>query len=149
LCKLPPALFNPSDAMTEYRAAYRTYRMGAARGATGEVPKPSASDVGAVPQKPPSQDAGGSSSVGGGGEKGGHTKALGRLAEAVRLMPDFSTILPSDYRRRYGAWRSGSSAGASGETGAAAAAIEVPRTTWVEEVSSIADASTWAQQVLA
>ena len=149
LHKLPPALFNRSDAMTEYRAAYRTYRMGAARGAAGElpceVPKPSAIDPGSASETgAPSQGAARRSPV----EGGGRTRALHRLAEAVRLLPDFSQLLPADYRQRYGAWRSGSAVGAIGETGAAAATIEVPRHAWVDEVSSIADDS-WTKRVLA
>lgn len=38
-----------------------------------------------------------------------------QMAEAVRALPDFSASLPADYRKGYGAWRSGKSQGAKGE----------------------------------
>jgi len=37
------------------------------------------------------------------------------MAAAVRALPDFSDSLPDDYRKGYGAWRSGKSHGARGE----------------------------------
>merc|ERR1740138_735369 len=78
----------------------------------------------------------------------GRSAALARLAQAVRLLPDFAKLLPSDYRQHYGAWRAGSAVGAKGETGAAAAASteKLPRQAWVQEISSIANVS-WTQRV--
>merc|ERR1719271_1246635 len=39
----------------------------------------------------------------------------GKLARAVAAMPDFSHLLPADYRKDYAAWRSGKEKGARGE----------------------------------
>lgn len=41
------------------------------------------------------------------------------MAAAVRALPDFSDSLPADYRKGYGAWRSGKSHGAKGEPSSA------------------------------
>merc|ERR1719152_560622 len=37
------------------------------------------------------------------------------LQQAVAAMPDFSHLLPADYRKDYAAWRGGRAAGAKGE----------------------------------
>ena len=102
--KLPPALFNQSEAMTEFRAAYRAYRMGAARGVAGEQPEdeaPSAKGGGAgaiasSSGEPSSADAASGSRARGhapGGGSSSSSAALSRLAEAVRLLPDVSLLL--------------------------------------------------------
>ena len=157
---LPPALFSRSQALEEYRAAYRSYRMGAARGAAGEEPAhdaprgsgggPSGGPSGGptCEERPSTAAASTQPRASGDAQRAGRSAALARLAQAVRLLPDFSALLPSDYRQRYGAWRAGSAVGAKGETGAAAAAAtgELPRQAWVQEVSSIADES-WTQQI--
>ena len=45
--KLPPSIFDSSPALLEYRAAYRKFRMGAARGSAGEAPTPEGGEHGA------------------------------------------------------------------------------------------------------
>lgn len=141
LCKLPPALFNHSEAMLEYRAAYRTYRMGAARGAAGEVPS--------IETNGSSKETTGCSRVSADVRGRERSNAPACLVQAVRLLPDFSKLVPTEYRKRYGMWRLGGWAGAKGESAAAVASKdELPRHVWVREVSSIVDVS-WVQQVLA
>jgi len=57
----------------------------------------------------------------------GEGGALGELAamrSAVAALPDFSHLLPPDYRKDYAAWRSGRPKGAAGELGDAIARME-------------------------
>ena len=42
-------------------------------------------------------------------------EATTKLQQAIAAMPDFSHLLPADYRKDYAAWRGGRAAGAKGE----------------------------------
>lgn len=46
------------------------------------------------------------------------------MAKAVQAMPDFSHLLPPDYRKDYAAWRAGREKGAKGELAEAISRME-------------------------
>merc|ERR1712046_273339 len=91
--------------------------MGAAKGAVGEAPAMRIFGESAEMRAMP------------------HSKAQACLAKAVRLLPDFSKLLPADYREKYAAWRSGGSQGAKGEPCDAATCIELHLPRFAKEVS--------------
>ena len=110
---LPPALFNASSEMEAYRASYRSYRLGSAAGAVGEAPDAThvATSSSAAPPLPsPSAE-----------------NIHPSWRQAVAAMPDFSHLLPTDYRAGYGNWRSGRATGAKGEFSDAVARMELLR----------------------
>jgi len=49
------------------------------------------------------------------GSKDGADDSRTAIAQAVAAMPDFSHLLPTDYRKDYAAWRGGRPVGAKGE----------------------------------